>query len=176
MKRNDRSERTKKVALCAMLSALGVVVLYLGAIVEVIDISMAVIASLFAVAAVIECGGLFPWAVYGVTGILSVVLLPSKLPAVMYLLFFGFYPIIKEKIERIKNRVVMWTVKEIVFNICLLLLMLIAKWFMLDPEGLLVFEVIFFCLANVTFVLYDIALTRLISLYIFKIRKKFRFK
>ena len=176
MKKKDRSERTKKLALCAMLASLGVVVLYLGSIIEVIDISMAVIASLFAVMAVIECGGFFPFAVYGVTGTLSLVLLPSKLPAVMYLLFFGFYPIIKEKIERIKSRVIVWTVKEIVFNICLVTLMLIAKWFMLDPEGMLVFEVIFFCLANVTFVLYDIAMTRLISLYIFKIRNKFRFK
>ncbi len=176
MKIEERSKRTKRVALCAMLSALGVVVLYLGSLIEVLDISMAVIASLFAVAAVIECGGLAPWAVYAVTGILSAVLLPSKLPAVMYILFFGFYPIIKEKIEKIRGVVLCWAVKEIIFNVCLVSLMLIAKWFMLDPEGMFVFEVIFFGLANVAFVLYDIALTRLISLYIFRIRKKFRFK
>ena len=176
MKISQRSEKTKKIALCGMLSALGVVVLYLGSLIEVLDISMAVIASLLAVMAVIEYGGLAPWAIYAVTSILSVVLLPSKLPAVMYIMFFGFYPIIKEKIEKLRRRVIGWAIKEIVFNVCLISLMLIAKWFMLDPEGLFVFEVIFFCLANVTFVLYDIALTRLISLYIFKIRKKFRFK
>ena len=176
MKISERSERTKKVALCAMLSALGVVVLYLGSLIEVIDISMAVIASLFAVVAVIEYGHLAPWAVYAATGILSAVLLPSKLPAVMYIVFFGFYPIVKEKIEKIRYRFVGWIVKEIVFNVCLISLMLIAKWFMLDPEGMLVFEVIFFGLANVTFVLYDIALTRLISVYIFRLIRKFRFK
>jgi hypothetical protein len=159
-----------------MLSALGVVVLYLGSLIEVLDISMAVISSLFAVMAVIEYGGIAPWAIYAVTGILSAVLLPSKLPAVMYILFFGFYPIVKERIERIKNRWLGFAIKEIVFNVCLVSLMFIAKWFMLDPEGLFVFEVIFFCLANLTFVIYDIALTRIISLYIYRIRKKFRFK
>jgi len=174
MKFSERSERTKRVAVCAMLSALGVVVLYLGSLIEVLDISMAVISSLFAVMAVIEFGGLAPWAIYAATGILSAILLPSKLPAVMYILFFGFYPIIKEKIERIKHRVLGWAIKEVVFNVCLVSLMFIAKWFMLDPEGMFVFEVIFFGLANVAFVLYDIALTRLISLYIYRIRKKFR--
>ena len=174
MKFTDRSKRTKKVAMCSMFSALGVVVLYLGSLVEVLDISMAVISSLFAVMAVIEYGGAAPWAVYAATGILSAILLPSKLPAVMYILFFGFYPIIKEKIEKIKSLVLMWAIKEIVFNACLVLLMFIARWFMLDPEGMFVFEVIFFGLANVTFVVYDIALTRLISLYIFKIRRKFK--
>ena len=176
MKLSERSERTKKVALCAMLSALGVVVLYLGSLIEVLDISMAVIASLFAVMAVIEYGGLAPWAIYAATGILSVVLLPSKLPAVMYILFFGFYPIVKERIERIRRRIIGWILKEIVFNVCLVSLMLIARWFMLDPEGMFVFEVIFFGLANVTFVIYDIALTRLISLYVYRIRTRFKFK
>ena len=176
MKIEERSKRTKRVALCAMLSALGVVVLYLGSLIEVLDISMAVISSLFAVMAVIEYGGAAPWAIYAATGILSAILLPSKLPALMYILFFGFYPIIKEKLERIKSRVLGWLLKEVVFNVCLVVLMLIARWFMLDPEGMFVFEVIFFGLANVTFVIYDIALTRIISFYIYRIRKKFKFK
>ena len=172
----NQRDKTRRLGFSAMLSALGVVVLYLGSLIEVIDISMAVIASLFAVVSVIEYGALAPWAVYAATGILSAVLLPSKLPAVMYIAFFGFYPIVKENIEKLRSRFVGWIVKEIVFNVCLISLMFIAKWFMLDPEGLLVFEVIFFGLANVTFVVYDIALTRLISLYIFKIRRKFKFK
>ena len=101
MKISERSERTKKVALCAMLSALGVVVLYLGSIIEVIDISMAVIASVFAIFAVIEYGAGAAWSIYAITGILSAVLLPNKFPALMYILFFGFYQIVKEKIEKL---------------------------------------------------------------------------
>ena len=172
MKTTQRSERTKKVALCAMLCALGVVVLYLGCIIEVLDISMAVIASLFAVVAVIEYGGAAPFAVYGATGLLSAILLPSKLPAAMYILFFGFYPIVKEKIEKLRKRLLGWVLKELIFNVCLLALMFISRWLLLDPEGMFVFEVIFFVLANVTFVVYDIALTRLISLYLIRLRKK----
>ncbi len=177
MKIGDRSERTKRVAMCAMLSALGVVVLYLGSIIEVIDISMAVIASIFAIFAVIEYGAGAAWSIYAITGILSAILLPNKFPALMYILFFGFYPIVKEKIEKLPRKIVQWALKELLFNVCLVLLMLIGNYIlMIDMRAWFAMEVIFFVLANGTFVIYDIALTRLISLYVFRFRNKFRIK
>lgn len=177
MKIGDRSERTKRLSTCAMLSALGVVVLYLGSIIEVIDISMAVVASLFAIFAVIEYGAGYAWSIYAITGILSAVLLPNKFPALMYLLFFGFYPIIKEKIEKCRSKIAQWALKELIFNVCLILLMVLGNYIlMIDMKAWFAMEVIFFVLANGTFVIYDIALTRLISLYIFRLRRKLRIK
>ena len=67
--------------------------LYLGSMVEVLDISMAVIASLICVFAVIEYGKGYPWLIFSVTAILSLLLLPNKFPAVVYGCFMGFYPI-----------------------------------------------------------------------------------
>lgn len=177
MRIGDRSERTKRLSMCAMLSALGVVVLYLGSIIEVIDISMAVIASLFAIFAVIEYGAGYAWSIYAITGILSAVLLPNKFPALMYLLFFGFYPIIKEKIEKLRSKIAQWALKELLFNVCLILLMVLGNYIlMIDMKAWFAIEVVFFALANGTFVIYDIALTRLISLYIFRLRIKLRIK
>lgn len=176
MRKADRSARTRKVATCAMLTAIGVVVLYLGSLIEVLDISMAVIASLFAVVAVIEYGGGAPWGVYAATAVLSAVLLPSKLPAAMYIAFFGFYPIVKEKLEKLRSKTLSWVIKVVLMNVCLAALLLAVKWLMLDPEGTFVFEVIFIGLANVTFVVYDIALTRLITFYLVRLRPKLNFK
>ena len=104
-----------------MLSALGVVLLYLGSFVEIMDMAMAAIASFAVIITVIEYGKGAPWAVYGVTSILSLILLPQKTPAAFYALFFGFYPIIKEKIER-KSKILRWVIKEVVFNICFALM------------------------------------------------------
>ena len=174
---NERSKRTRTLTVCAMMSALGVVALYIGSIIEVIDISMAVIASLFVIFTVIEYGGAAPWAVYAVTGVLSAVLLPNKFPAAMYILFFGFYPILKEKIEKLDSRACQWVIKEAVFNVCLIILMLLARWLLFfESDIMTIIWAVFFILANGTFVIYDIALTRLISLYIFKLRHKFRIK
>ena len=172
-----KSERTRRLAVCAMLSALGVVVLYIGSLVEVLDISMAVVASVFAIFAVIEYGSASAWAIYAVTGIISLVLLPQKLPAAMYVVLLGYYPIIKEKIEKLRNKVLGWIFKELVFNAALAVLILLANFVLaLELREIFVFEAVFVLLANGTFLIYDIALTRLISLYIFRLRKKFKIK
>ncbi len=177
MNLNERSKKTRMLTVCAMMSALGVVTLYLGSLIEVIDISMAVIASLFVIFTVIEYGGVAPWAVYAVTGILSGVLLPNKFPVAMYIFFFGFYPILKEKIEKLDSKIWQWVIKELVFNVCLVILMFVARWLLFfEAEIMTVIWAVFFLLANGTFVIFDIALTRLISLYVFKLRRKFRIK
>ena len=158
-----------------MLSALGVVLLSLGALIEVIDISMAVIASLLCVFAVIEYGGGAPWLVFTVTGILSLILSPRS-PSLMYVIFFGYYPIVKEKLER-KRPPLAWALKEIVFNVALIV-MLVAMKLLFLTEAAIPIElwIIGAAVAEIIFMLYDLALTRVISLYIFRIRKKLRFK
>ncbi len=173
-----RKEKTKRLTLCAMLSALGVVLLWLGSAVEVVDISMAVIASLLCVFAVIEYGGSAPWLVFGVTSVLSLILLPQKTPAVMYLLFFGYYPIIKEKLEK-KPRLVSWILKEVIFNVALAALLVLSHLLLFASASLgsmIYYYVIMALIAEVAFPLYDVALTRLISLYLFRLRKRFRIK
>ena len=160
--------------MCALLSALGVVILYVGGIIEVLDISMAVIASLTCVVAVIELGGAAPWLVFCATSILSLIVIPQKLPAVMYLLFFGFYPIIKEKLERIKNRPLLWIIKIAIFNAAILAVMAVSKWFFSIETSIFALEIAFFSLANLTLILYDIAMTRVITFYIFRLRKRLR--
>lgn len=171
-------EKTKRLTVSAMLSALGVVLLWLGSMLEVLDISMAVIASLFCVFAVIEYGGSAPWMVFGVTSVLSALLLPSKAPAAMYILFFGYYPIIKEKLER-RPRITAWLLKEAIFNVALAL-MLVLSHLLLFP-GVVMGDMLLYyfglaLIAEVVFPIYDLALTRLITLYLFRLRKRFRIK
>ncbi len=173
----SRKEQTRKLTTCAMLAALGVVFLFLGTLMGgILDASMAVMASLLCVFAVIEYGGSAPWLVFAVTGILSLILLPQKTPAILYVLFFGYYPILKEKLEK-RSRIVSWVFKELIFNVTLVLMLILFRKTMLAPETdpfLLYAGLIL--LAEVIFPVYDIALTRLISLYLYRLRRRFRIK
>ncbi len=161
-----------------MLAALGVVLLYAGAMIEVVDISMAVFASLLCVVAVIEYGGRWPWMIYGVTAVLALVLLPNKSPAVYYAFFFGFYPILKEKFEKLP-RLLSWVLKEIVFNMALVAVVIVSIQLLLVENNTLISQPVFIgvalVLAEAVFVLYDIAMTRLITFYLVVLRKRFRF-
>lgn len=159
-----------------MLSALGVILLYVGSVIQVADLSMAVLASLLCVFAVIEYGKTAPWLVFGVTSVLSLVLLPQKTPAVVYTLFFGFYPILKERFEKF-DRIRCIVFKELVFNAALIVILLAMKFLFLEFTDIpFMLYLIAIVLCEAVFLVYDFALTRLISLYVYKLRKRFRIK
>ena len=87
----NTKNKTHRLAVCAILSALGVVLIYFGSLIEVLDMSAAVLASVGCIFAAIEFGGAYPWLIYAVTGVLSLILVPNPISALMYILFFGFY-------------------------------------------------------------------------------------
>ena len=165
MKKTDRKSSTRMMALCAVLSALGVVLLYLGSFIEVLDLSVALLASLAIVVLVIERGGVYPWMTYGVTALLSLLLLPNKVPALVYACFMGFYPILKEKIEGLRLRPVRLLIKLSLFNLSVLLMWLLARAIMGEvPLGAHV--AVIAALLNGVFLFYDYALSVLITSYL----------
>ena len=184
------SNKTKKLTLGAILSAMGVALLFVGSFIETLDLTMAALASFFCIFAVIELGGAYPWLIFAVTGVLSVILMPYSLTGWFYLLFFGYYPILKEKLEHL-SRPVSWILKIIVLNIALIVCVLVAYFLFFGSSGegniLSAFTFVFgesdagevmaiavYALANVTFIIYDIALTKLITVYFIKIKPKFK--
>lgn len=179
MKRKTQKANIKQLTVCAMLVALGVIFLAIGALLEVLDISMAVIASICVIIAVIEYGKGAAWMVFAGISILSFLIVPSKLPAIFFTLFFGFYPILKEMLEK-KNKLLCWVLKEIIFNVCLAVIIVIYLWLFFQGFSLAIplpwLIVIAVLMCEVVFILYDIALTRMISFYILKLRKKLKFK
>ena len=184
------SNKTKKLTLGAILSAMGVALLFVGSFIETLDLTMAALASFFCIFAVIELGGAYPWLIFSVTGVLSVILMPYSLTGWFYLLFFGYYPILKEKFERL-SRPVSWILKVLILNAALIVCVLVAYFLFFGGSGegniLSAFTLVFgdsnageimaiavYALANVTFIVYDIALTKLITVYFIKIKPKFK--
>ena len=138
--------------------------------------SMAVLASLFTAVMVIEYGKGAPFCVYGVTSLLSLILLPQKLPALMYAMFFGYYPIIKEQVERIRSKIAGWLIKLCIFATATAMLFFLSKLFVPDvdmPQGTLL-TIIFIILCALMLILYDMALTRMITYYIVRLRHRFK--
>ncbi len=173
MGRNRKS--TANLVIAAVLSALGVILLAIGSLFQVLDLSMAVIASLLIIFSVIELGGKYPYLIYAVTAVLSVLLVPSKTAAMVYLCFAGYYPIIKAKLEGALTPAVAWLLKLLIFNVgfaaalfasvkLFTALALPSIWYLWLMLG-----------GTVVFVLYDIALTRLITAYLTRWRHRFTF-
>lgn len=182
------SKKLKSMTVGALLAALSVAIIAVGGVIEVLDLSVAAIASFVCVFAVIELGGAYPWLIFAVTSVLSIMLIPTNLGAWCYVLFFGYYAILKEKIERLKTPVA-WTLKMLIGNIAFAILLfgfgtitygtglnfveLVNKVFDTNFGTFMVVCVIL--MVEALFVVYDIALTRIITFYLNKLRHRFKF-
>ena len=176
-----RKQSIRLTALCAVLAALGVVLLLLGSLIESLDLSAAMLASLLITVAVIEGGGYWPWLTYAVVALISLLLLPNKFAAVAFILS-GYYPIVKEKLERIRSRTVVWIIKLVSFNLSLVVFLVMIRFFftaidisILPGTDSTLNHILTFGLGNLIFILYDLLLTRIVSLYLVKIRNKIGF-
>ncbi|MBR5453244.1 MAG: hypothetical protein IKV54_04115 [Clostridia bacterium] len=166
-------KKTRKIATSAVLCAMSVIILYFGAVIDVMFLTMAAICALVVVYAVIEIRGSYPWLIYAATSILSMLLLPNKLPALTYLVFAGLYPIIKSYAERLPL-VIAWLIKLLVFNASLTALVFVSKSIMGLEDLTFGFSPVVYALGNLTFLLFDYVLTKLITLYMVKLRARFK--
>ena len=164
---------TRRLTVCAICCALGVVIMSVGSFFESLDLLSVAFAAMLIVMVVIEIGGIWPWMVFAATGLLSL-LLPLKLAAVFYLVFIGYYPIVKEKIEKLRGRFARWSVKLALFLAALTAGVFITRRFLLVPDVGFVWYVGLYVLGTLAFVLFDIALTRLITVYIRVWRRRLR--
>ena len=173
--RGDGGKATRRLAVSAVISALGVVLLFLGSLIQVLDLSMAAIVSVLVVFAVIEIRGPYPFLIYTVTSVLALLLLPVKTPALIYALFAGYYPILKGVLEGHLSKPLAWALKVLVFCVGAAAAVLVAaKVLLVDLTWAFANWWIFLLLIPV-FVIYDIALTRLISGYLNRWRTRFKF-
>lgn len=173
-----KSNPTKSLAFCGILSALSVVIM-LTTLIPYLDFSIPVIASCLIAVIMIEIN--FRWAIlsYFTVSALSLLLCNNKEAAMMYVGIFGFYPVIKALCEsKIKIRLVEYLLKFLYFNIAIALSYAIIIYIFSIPfeglEDLGKFAIpIILTVLNGMFILYDIALSRVISLYIIKFKGKF---
>ncbi len=161
---------TRSIALGAMLTSLGVLFIYLGAVTDILDLSLCALASLILVFALIEFGQSYAYMIYFATSVLSFLVVPNKFSAMLYL-FCGLYSIVKSNIERL-GTVISWVLKLAYVNAGIALSLLAAKFIFMLPDDGLMMNIGFAVLGNIALVLYDIAITRLITAYIYVFRRK----
>lgn len=176
MKEISQNRRyTRRIIFAAVLCALSFVLLFIGSATSILDLTMVAACAFCSILAVIELKRPFPVLIWLVTGVLALLLLPDKFTAVEYILFGGIYPVIKRATEMIKNKVLSWLVKLAYFNISLTAAIAVAKYIMNLPDDYgMTFSVWVYLFANVFFVMTDVCLTLLITIYLIKLRTRLK--
>ncbi|MBR4959291.1 MAG: hypothetical protein IKY52_00160 [Clostridia bacterium] len=174
MKMHSQIPVSRKVAFSAILAALSVVLLYIGSI-SVLDLSSVVICALLTMLVMVEAGEKYAWLTVLVTGILSLLLLPVKLPAVLYLFFGGIYPILKAHIEKTPYWL-SWLFKISMLDTMLLGAMALSRLVFTAEEPFFDFTGLVLLAGTVFFIVFDLALTACVTAYITRLRKRLGLK
>ncbi|MBR4895443.1 MAG: hypothetical protein IKZ41_03370, partial [Clostridia bacterium] len=156
-----------------VFAALCLVFLWIGGM-TLLDLSILVVCSLMTMLLVIETGDKTAWIYAAATGVLALLLLPSKLYAIEYILFAAVYPIMKLYFERLRA-LFAWPVKISFLDTMLLLCVVLAQHVFMAGDDYFALNWITVAMGTLFFILYDITLTLCISLYIVKLRKKLGF-
>ncbi len=169
----NSGRKNRAVALTGILCALCIVFLYLGSIVEVLDYSVSALCGILVTLAVVELGTRAGLAVWLGSSFLSLLLLPSKFSSLLFILFCGWYSFAKKIYEK-KKPFVCVLLKLLTFNAVLALIAFITVKLFLAEILTLPLAIAMAIISNVTFLIYDALLTRLIYLYVIKWRRKLR--
>ena len=167
---NNANGNISHIALCGVLTALSVVLMLLTGLIPVGTYALPAAAGLLSVIVVIESGPSWAWPMYTASAILSVFLAADKEAAMLYIVFFGYYPILKSFLERFPRKAVSWILKFLVFNAAMVVGFVVSiKILGVPQESFTVFGIylpwVFLVAGNLVFPIYDYAISGLIVIY-----------
>jgi len=168
--------QTKKITVSGIVVALGVVLMTLGSLFSIVDLTVCALSSLLVAFIYIEIGSPYTFLVWICTSLCSALIFPGSPVWVEYLLIFGIYPILKAYIERLP-RGWWWILKLAFINADVWLIAIISelvtgvKFF---GEENFIFNVVLYVIINVAFIAYDVFMTILIRFYVVKLQPTFK--
>ena len=170
-------KNTGKITLCAMLAALASAFM-LTSYFPYLTYAIPAVAGLFIMIAVIEID--VRWASLSYVATAVIVALTAEPEAKMlFILFFGYYPILKAVFEKLKSRVVEYLLKFVVFNAAVIVSYgFVAALIGVDISDMGDFgkytAILLLVAANVVFPIYDIAVSRVAAFYIVRLHPQIR--
>lgn len=168
-------KKTAKITFCAIMAALAAVFMLFG-LFPYLTYAVPAISGLFVAVCLIEINYKFAISAYLISSAI-VAFYPDNESKLLYICFLGIYPIIKALAEKIKNPVLEWSAKLASFNAgAYIYYLLLTKLFGVSFEDVgNLFKwglALFWIAANVVFIVYDIAFSRLSGFYMAKIHAK----
>ena len=166
---------TKKLTLSAMLIALGTALMALGAVIEVMDLTMCAIASLMVAFVYIEIGSPYTWLVWLCTSLATFICFSGSFVWMEYLAIFGVYPLIKAFIEKLPRG--LWLIVKFVYvNAVIWALFFFVELVFSIPffdGGSLIMNAVLYVVMLVAFFAYDMFITVAVRIYFARIRHRF---
>ena len=176
----QKMQKSTAVALCGVIAALCIVLMLLSGLIQIASVAIPALCGILLIVIVLELSGKWALCVYFAVSVVSLLLVADKEAAVLFAAFFGYYPILKAKLDPIRPKALSFIIKLLVFNAAMILEYFAATRLLgVAAEEYELFGVsiplLLLALANIVFIVYDYALFGLVVLYCSRIRPKLRF-
>lgn len=161
-------KQSGKVALGGVLGALSVVCL-LGTVFPYATFALPIMAGLFLAPVAVEAGRGWGWLTFGAVAILNLLVTPSMEAKLLFIAFFGYYPLLKLSIDPLP-RAVSWPLKFLIFNVTVVVTYwLMLRVFQIETDSFEMFGVnmplLLLAVGNVAFLIIDLCIDRLTLWY-----------
>ena len=171
-------EKSRKMALCGMMCALGTAVMLMGGMIPLATFCCPALAGMVLLPVLAEAGKKPALGAYAAIAALSLLMCPDKEAALVFA-FLGYYPVLKWTLEKIRRKPLRILAKLAVFDAAMLAQIALMAW-VLNMRAVMaeysqmssVMLAAFAALANVTMLLYDRMLSVMAYMYIRRLRPK----
>lgn len=152
--------KSRRMAVCSMSCALCVVLMWLGAVLDLGMYAAPLFAGLFLIPIGIKYGSRYQLTVWVASSLLSLILISNMEQNLLYFGLFGWYPVLRPKLQRLPGPVRL-AVKLAVFNLIVIAIEALVV-LLLVPEELAGWMVaVLLVMANLTFIAYDFLIPRM---------------
>lgn len=168
-----------KVALGGICTAVCLMVMFCSSFLPMLDYTIPTFAGFMMVVMTVEVNSRWAVATYVAVSLLCIFVTPNYEASLLFILFMGYYPILKYNLDRSKNKVVSWIIKLAVFNVAVIIFFLAFQYIFTAGkmlEGMEMFGkyavVVLWLVAEMAFFIYDYALGILTDTYVCWFRKR----
>lgn len=170
-----------RVALGGIVSALCLLCMFMAGALPVFYLVLPMVAGLLLMIIAEEVSMSWAWLTYFSVCLLSMLITADKEAALVFVMLFGHYPMLRLILHKLKFRLLRYILKAMIFNICIISFFVVTVFvfgidqMLTDMNDLGKYGgLILLLLANIIFVLYDFNLGAIYVLYIKKLLPKFR--
>lgn len=166
-----------RVALGGIVAALCLITMLMAGVFPVLYIAAPMVAGVLLVILVEEVSTGWALLTYAATSVLSMFVVPDKEATLMFLLFFGYYPLLRPAIRKLPNKLLQFLAKLALFQLFLVADYLLTVYVLgmptFDEFAVWVLPLLD-AAATVVFLLYDSLLDGLTMFYRRVVRKRLR--
>ena len=153
-----------RVALGGIVAGLCIMIMFLSGVIPALYICAPMFAGLLMIILAEEVSSGWAWLTYIAVSLLSLFVMFDKEAALMFILFYGYYPILRRTVEKIRSKILKWIVKYAIFNLFLAADIFLTTWLLGLPtykeygRGMLIATIVMF---NFVFYFYDRILSQM---------------